>query len=132
MPDIGKKYDYDFLYTLEVVDPEGEPVGITMKIRSASSEVAKEVQRRHNDKNVERAMKNKLVKSETLEQQNLERAYSYIAEWDWGENDYNGVKPDLSHKQSVMEILKREDWIYKQVVEAANEVSNFSTNSGTS
>lgn len=124
--DVATLVDYDFLYELELRNPRNdEPLGIKFQIRSASSEAAKEILRRHSDKNIERRMKGKLIKGETLERQELEKAASYIASWDWGDNKYAGEVPELSMKKAI-DILSKESWIYQQVVEAANDIENFS------
>lgn len=124
--EIAKLFNYDTLFTLDVLNPStDEKVGITMKIRSAGSDEAKKVLRTQTNANIERRVRGKLPKSEQLEQDELEKAVSYIASWDWGTNTYEGAKPDLT-VDTAIEILKAEGWIFGQVVEAANKIENFS------
>jgi hypothetical protein len=124
--DIAKLYDYESLFSLELRLPDQEDgIGVFFKIRSASSPDAKKVLRQHVDETTERLQRGKLVKGETRLRQELERAASWIAGWDWGDNTYEGVKPEFKFK-TVLHILDREDWIYEQVREAANNLANFS------
>lgn len=125
--DISKRVDYEFLYKLDLRDPvTDEKIGISMEIRSAGSDAAKKVLRAQTNKNIERRVKGKLPKSEQGEKEELEKAFSYIASWDWGSNTYfDGKVPELNAK-TAMEIMDIEGWIFGQVVEAANKIENFS------
>ncbi len=124
--DIATRVDYEFLYDLDLRDPvTDEKIGVSMKIRSAGSDAAKKVLRAHTNKNLERRVKGKLPKSEQMEKEELEKAASYIASWDWGKNTYEGEKPELSMKRAA-EIMEKQGWIFGQVVEAANKIANFS------
>ena len=118
--------NYETLFTLDIVHPiTDEKNGIKMKIRSAGSDGAKKVLRKQTNKNIERRVKNKMLKSEQLERDELEKAASYIESWDWGSNTYNGKVPELT-MDTAIEILEKEGWIFGQVVEAANKIENFS------
>lgn len=128
--DVAGIFNYEQLFRLELTRPDtDEPIGITFMIRSASSKEAKEVIRKHLDAMTERQQRGKLIKGEMRLQQELEKAASWIASWDWGDNTYKGSKPEFSFKKAL-EILEAEDWIYAQVSEAANNLANFSTASG--
>ena len=130
--DLSKVVDADQLYTLDVLHPvTDEPVGITAKIRSAGSTEAKRVLREHTNKLLERRIKGKNPKAEQIEAQELEKVASYIASWDWGANDWNGKKPDMTIVKEAVKVLDEAGWIYGQIVEAANKIENFSTASVT-
>lgn len=125
--DIASRYDYERLFALELVFPDTEEkTGIVFQIRSASSPEAKKVIRKHLDDVTERQQRGKLVKGEMRLRQELEKAASWIAGWDWGEHTYQGEKPEFSFRKAV-DILDREDWVYVQVNEAANSLANFTT-----
>ena len=127
--DISKLVDAEAIFDLELLHPvTDEPLGITMKIRSAGSDAAKRVLREHTNKQIERNIKGKKPTSEQLEAQELEKAASYIASWDWGKETYDGKVPVLSMKTAI-EIMDKEGWIFGQVVEAANKIANFSPSS---
>ena len=129
--EISKLVDYEQLFDLEIMNPiTDKPTGITMKIRSAGSAAAKKVLREHTNKQIERNIKGKKPTSESLEQQELEKAASYIASWDWGSNTYEGEVPKLT-METAIHILDKEGWIFAPVVEAANEIGNFSSRSAT-
>jgi hypothetical protein len=128
--EISDIIDYEQTHTLNVVHPTNEkPLGITMQIRSEGSPAAKDVQKQHTSKNVERAIRGKSRTGEDIEQENAELAASYIASWDWGSNTYEGKKPELSMDNAIR-ILKKEDWLYQQVMKAARNLENFTGISG--
>lgn len=127
--DISKLVDYEVLHTLDILHfTTDEPVGIKMKIRSAGSSEAKKVLRSQTNKNLERRVRGKIPKSAQLEQEELEKAASYIESWDWGKNTYKDGVPELSMNKAV-EILGDQGWIFGQVVEAANKIENFTPGS---
>lgn len=123
---------YEQLFTLDVLHPvTEEKIGITCQIRSAGSKEAKAVLRKHTDANLERSQKRKLIKGSVLEQQEIEKAASYIASWDWGKNTWQGKVPEDDFTTKVA-VLDAEGWLFGQVVEAANTIANFSAKSETS
>lgn len=123
--DIAKVYNYENVFTLDLMRPDtDEKLGITFKIRSASSPESKKVLRKHVDQVVERQQRGKLIQGSMRLQQELEKAASWVSGWDWGDNVYNGEKPEFSFNK-VVEILDKEDWIFSQVSEAANNLANF-------
>jgi hypothetical protein len=123
--DIASVYNYEQLFTLELVRPDtDEKLGITFQIRSSSSPESKKVLRKHVDQVTERQQRGKLVRGEMRLQQELEKAASWIAGWEWGEHTYNGEVPAISFNKAL-ELLDKEDWIYAQVSEAANNLANF-------
>jgi hypothetical protein len=129
--DIAKVYNYETLHTLELTRPDtDEKLGITFQIRSSSSPEAKKILRKHVDQVTERQQRGKLVRGEMRLQQELERAASWIAGWEWGDHTYNGEKPAFSFNKAL-DILDKEDWIYAQVSEAANNLANFTAKSET-
>lgn len=136
--DITSVVNYEFLYKLDIKHPVTDaPFGITMMIRSAASEVAKEIQRKHADKHIERRLRNKLIKGAQVEQETLEEAASFVASWEWGinpatktQNTFRDEVPDLTMKKA-MEIFEAVPWIFQQVREAANSTENFSETSQT-
>lgn len=143
--DLSSRVNYELLFKLAILDPvTDEPTGLSMMIRSAGSEAAKAVLRKHTNKNLERRIKNKMPKSEQIEAEELEKAASYIASWDWGTDPKSGEAntygvgadgrklppPELSMKAAI-EVLEAQGWIFAQVVEAANKTTNFSPSSPT-
>lgn len=124
--DLSKRVDYEFLYDLELRDPDTDkPLGITFKLRSAGSDAVKTILREQTNKNLERRIKGKIPKAENLETEELEKAAACIVSWDWGPHNWKGKKPDLS-MAIAMEVLDEQGWIYGQVTEASNKVANFS------
>src|SRR5690349_4947876 len=123
--EISKIVNYEQTFTLDVLHPISEkPLGIRMQIRSDGSPAAKEVLRAHTSRNIERGMKGKTRTGLDIEQENAELAAFYIASWDWGSNTYDGKVPELSMDNAI-DILRKEDWLYQQVVKAARTIENF-------
>ena len=126
MADFSKKIDYEFLFELELLDPETfEPSGVFFKIRSENSTVVQKLMLEHSNINIERRIKGNNKIAEASYQQELEKAATMIAEWDWGDNDFEGQVPVYSVKKA-MEIMRKQSWIYQQVMEAGRSVGNFS------
>lgn len=130
--DIGQVVTYEAIYELVVKIPNTEqPIGLTMGIRSASSEKSKAIVRKHmNEHATNFRTKQKKITAEQLEANELELTAACIAWWKWG-NDYKGEpltyqggQPELSMKVAI-QLLNEVNWIYAQVKEASNEVENF-------
>jgi len=123
--EITQLYDTEALFPLDLVRPDtGVKIGIRFMIRSSSSQDAKKLQKQQTSRFIERHQKGKLLHGDKAIQQELEKAASYIASWDWGENTFHGEVPELS-MQTAMEVLDEIDWFFPQVVEAAGELGNF-------
>lgn len=130
--DIAALFNYEQTFPLELVNPAtDEKIGITFQIRSAESDEAKKVQREQIDEMLERQQRGKLIKGEQAINRELEKAVSFVASWDWGENTYGGEKLEFSRK-NVRRVLSEQGWIYGQVVEAGGNLRNFTTSSATS
>lgn len=119
------------LFTLVVKHPKTDkPVGITIKIRSAGSDAAMAVVREQTDELLERQQRRKLIDADRVEDNEIDQAVSFVASWDWGvdargePNTYDDKVPDNSPK-TIRAILKKEGWIYAQVVGAARDIRNF-------
>ncbi len=129
--DISNIVNTELLFKLELRHPAtDEPLGIVFQLRSAASREAKAVQRKQNDANIERLQKRKMLKGAAAERQQLERVASYVAAWDWGDKTWHGEVPEYT-TENVIKVLGEADWIYGQVVEAAEDVANFSKPSET-
>lgn len=136
--DIGKVVVYERVHELRVTYPNSDRrTGLVMGIRSASSEQAKAVMRKHTNDQFQSRGRQKRLTAELAEQQELETTASCIAWWKWeaGDKDragdgqgseasYGGRKPDLDMDVAV-EILGKVNWLYAQVKEASTNVENF-------
>lgn len=121
----------EILFPLELRHPVSDaPLGVVFQLRSANSDQAKAIQRKQANTNMSRLQKRKTLSSEVVEQQMLERAASYIASWDWGKETWRDEVPELTPAKAL-EVLTEADWIYAQVTEAAEDIANFSSASGT-
>lgn len=124
---IANLVQYDSTFDLELTHPlTGEEIGVLFKIRSDSSPEAKQVFRRQVDHYAQEQQRSKRVKSEKLEQYELEKKAACIAGWDWRGNDAleDGDGGLEYNKANCIEILKV-DWIYNQVAAASADLANF-------
>lgn len=113
------------LFDLDVEHPAtGEPMGIKIMVRSAGSDAAKDIVRKHTDGILAKQQKGVLVNAETIEKNEIDQAVSYVASWDWGSNTYDGKKPDSS-PETIKAILTKEGWLYAAVTKAARSIANF-------
>jgi hypothetical protein len=125
MADLSDIIKYENLFTLQLRHPVTEqPLSMTMKIRSASSDAVKAIVMKQANKNFERRVKGKLPKGEQEVDEILERTAACIAEWDWGEESYHGEKPELTIK-TAMKIMRELGWMFGQVKEASDNIENF-------
>jgi len=126
--DLSKKIDYEFLFSMNLLDPETfEPTGVVFKVRSENSKVVQKLMLDHSNVNIERRIKGVTSNiAQSSYTQELEKAATMIESWDWGDNDFEGEVPVYSIKKA-MEIMRKQGWIYKQVMEAGLNVANFST-----
>lgn len=130
--DLATIVKYERLFPLALRHPAtDEEIGVTFHIRSAESDEAKAVIHKYNNVNVERRWRNKLPRSESLVKEELEKAASYIASWDWGDHIYEGKPVGEFEMKTAMRILEKEGWIFDQVVRCAAKVENFIEASGT-
>lgn len=122
--DISNLVDYEKLHRLELLHPvTEEPLGITMDIRSIGSAAVERVLLDHTNKQIERFAKNKLPTAEQGKRAEIARTAACIAAWDWGDQDFNGRKPELTMNAAV-EVLSV-SWIERQVRAAAEAEKNF-------
>lgn len=113
------------LFPLEVEHPAtGRPIGIKIMLRSAGSEEAMKVVREQTNAILAKQQRRKVIGADQIEESELDQAVSYVASWDWGSNTYENKKPE-SDAATVKAILRKETWLYAQVVAAARDIANF-------
>lgn len=124
--DISKLYNSEHLFDLEVKRPDtDEPVGISMKIRAASSDPVMSIIRKQANENVTLRQKGKTLTASVLEDQKVEQAAACIESWDWGDETYGDLGVPKDTFANKCRVLKEQGWIFAQVDEAANEFANF-------
>ena len=129
--DISKLYNSEHLFNLEVKRPDtDEPIGISMKVRAASSDSVMSIIRRQANENITLRQKGKTVTASALEDQKVEQASACIDSWDWGKETYGSLGVPADTFTNKCKILKEQGWIYAQVDEAANEFANFTDQFG--
>lgn len=118
--------DYTKIYPIEIEDPKtGAKLGIKVNLRSAGSPTAKAVLKDQQRDRLERIQRGKLITDmDKIESQELERVCSCVDSWDWGENTYEGDTPK-SDMRTYLRILSKENWMFAQVKEGAEEIGNF-------
>jgi len=122
--DISNLVNYEKLHKLELLHPVTEAkLGITMEIRSIGSAAVERVLLSHTNKQIERFAKNKVPTAEQSKRAEIERTAACVAAWDWGDQDFNGTKPELTMEAAV-EVMSV-SWIERQVRAAAEAEKNF-------
>jgi hypothetical protein len=130
---------YEHIHELRLAFPNNADryVGITMGLRSSSSEAAKAVVRKHiNDQFKSKGVQRKMT-AEGAEANELETLASSIAWWKWEKSDPSSpdaddasqadwegdVEPKLT--MSLAMLVLDVPWIYRQVKVAVTDDSNF-------
>ena len=124
---IANIVQYETTFKMELLDPlTDKGLGIIFDIRSSESEDCKTVIRKHLDKLTQLRQKNKPVTAELIERQELEKVASFVAGWDWGDEEvYEGKGAPEFKLDNVIDILDKLGWVYSQVSQAAVGLSNF-------
>lgn len=123
--DLAKRFNYEATFPLQIIDPVSkEELGIRFDIRSNSSPEAKRVERQILDEGMQSTIQGKTPDSASTVANEIRKAASYVAGWDWGEHSYNGKKPECS-PEMVSKVLDEQDWLFSQVVGAARKLANF-------
>lgn len=141
--DLGKIVTYEHIHELAVTFPNSDlKLGLVLGIRSASSEQAKSILRKHTNEQLNGGRgRQKRLTAEKAEENELEATAACIAWSRWGKGDarkagdgagtectYNGEKPDLSVMANGIDILDKLGWLYGQVKEASTNLENFMPN----
>jgi hypothetical protein len=124
--DISGLVQNEELFRLEILHPaKGEPMGITVMLRSAGSEAAMKVVRRQTDDAISRSQRKLDIDAEWAEKNEIEQAVSYVASWEWkGKNDWKGKKPECT-PEMITEVFREAPWFYAQCVGGARKIANF-------
>jgi hypothetical protein len=131
--------NYESLYELRLCYPNNENryVGITMMLRSSSSEAAKAVIRKHINDNLKTKGVQRKATAENAESNELEQLAASIASWKWEKGDPSAPELDDGEQAEwdgdadpkltmslAMQILDV-PWIYRQVKVAVSADENF-------
>lgn len=137
--DIGKLVNYEYIHEYRATFPNSDRYcGITLGLRSESSETSKNVVRKHLNDSFQVKGRQRKQTAEAIEIQELEKVASTIAWWKWEKSDpsepgkddgematYNGREnPELTMNLAV-EILQKVNWLYAQIKVAGTDVENF-------
>jgi hypothetical protein len=123
--DISKILNREELFSLDLRGPDGEDLlCIRFMIRSAESDVVREVLRKHGNMFLATSRTKKLT-AEKIEAELVEKAAAAIASWDWGEHEWRGQRnPELTFA-TAQDVLTEAGWIYDQVAAASEDRMNF-------
>jgi hypothetical protein len=124
--DVSSIFSYEKTFSLDLRHPiSNEPLGIVWQIRSPQSEAAKAAVRKIIDDEADQAVIGVArPRADTLEKRNAAILAAHVAGWSWGPHSYKGETPEFSAAKAA-EILLAEDWIYSQVMNAKNKITNF-------
>jgi hypothetical protein len=120
--DLSKLISADEARTLEIVGPDGNPVGLTMQVMSLDCRAARDASRKHADTLL--SASSKKLTGEIVEAEGLDRLAACIASWDWHGNEWNGIKDAPLTTALAKEVLGQQ-WISRQVATFAGDLANF-------
>lgn len=130
---LSKKADFEATLTKELNDPDGEPLGIKVTVRSDQSKKVKAVNKKiaaaavslrvaQGDKGNDAASEAWIEKQESLQ---LDRLVAAIASIDWGDEEWEKGKGPLPATDEGTRTFVSEDWIAVQVNDWIAEVTAF-------
>ena len=130
---LSQKADYEATATRELKDPDGEPLGIKVTVRSDRSEKVKKVNKKiaaaavslrvaQGEAGNDAASEAWIEKQEKLQ---IDRLVAAIASIDWVDEEWEKGKGPLPATDDGTRTFVSEDWIGVQVAEWVAELSDF-------
>jgi hypothetical protein len=115
---------------VEIVHPAtGEPLGITVRVRSSEEKVVKDVARQFLDKQTKLKARGKDLTTDDYELWRIKTLQTSIISWTWGKDvSWNGKKPDPDI-EFLTELVQTATWFAEQIEDVARDTSAFFLNS---
>lgn len=102
----------------------GEPIGVTVSIMSIDDERMKPIKRQIQDRKLKLEQRGKNFKAEEIEENGFDLAFRAMLGWDWGDNTFEGKKPEFS-KAFAYVVFAKLSWFHNQIMEAISEEKSF-------
>ena len=115
---------------VEIVHPAtGEPLGITVRVRSSEEKVVKDVARAFLDKQTKLKARGKDLTTDDYEMWRIKTLQAAIISWTWGKDtSWNGKKPEPD-LEFLTELVHSATWFAEQIEDVAKDTSAFFLNS---
>ncbi len=111
-------------YKLDILQPNGSPVGLTVELTNVNDQRVKSEQRRIIDKINHKRVRGKVPKTEENEADRLEYLASAIVGWDWAPDGSFGGEKLAVNRPNALKLLGVV-WIADQIDEALAEEAHF-------
>lgn len=109
----------------EVVHPgTGEPIGIKFELLPMTAPPVKSIVRQIQDQVNYLAARQKTMSARDREAYTIKLNASAVVSWDWGDNTFEGGKPEYSNAK-VQEIFGKCEWLRSQIDDALGETKSF-------
>lgn len=117
---------------VEIVHPAtGEPLGITVRVRSSEEKMVKDVARQFLDKQTKLKARGKDLSTDDYELWRIKTLQASIISWTWGKDtSWNGKKPEPD-VEFLTELVQTATWFAEQIEDVARDTSAFFLNSKT-
>lgn len=101
-----------------------EELGIKISLVSLMDPKAKSLKRQFAIAKMERDRRGKDMTYDELEDNSMQLLLKVIVGWDWGDNTFNGEKPEFNEK-NVKAVLTELEWLKLQLLEKLEDESSF-------
>jgi hypothetical protein len=113
--------------TIDIVNPgTKEPLGVTVTIMSPKDERLNKLRDSIAQKQLQLQAKGKVQKVDDLHADRRKIIFAAIVRWDWGTNNWEGEKPELT-PAVFRDIDEKASWFVEQINEAFGELESFFT-----
>lgn len=110
---------------VEIKHPKtNEDLGIKISIVSLMDPRAKSLKRQFAIARMERERRGKNMSYDEIEGNSMELLLKVIIGWDWGDNTFNGKKPDFN-EENVKAVLTEFEWLKLQLLAKLEDESSF-------
>ena len=111
---------------VEILHPAtGEPLGVSVKVRSAEEKIVKDVARAYIDKQQKLKLRGKDLTVDDYQMWRIKTLQAVIINWTWAKDtSWNGKKPDPD-LEMLTELVENATWFAEQIEDVAKDSTAF-------
>jgi hypothetical protein len=111
---------------VEILHPAtGEPLGVSVKVRSAEEKIVKDVARAYIDKQQKLKLRGKDLTVDDYQMWRIKTLQAVIINWTWAKDtSWNGKKPDPD-LDILTELVENATWFAEQIEDVAKDSTAF-------
>jgi hypothetical protein len=111
---------------VEILHPAtGEPLGVSVKVRSAEEKIVKDVARAYIDKQQKLKLRGKDLTVDDYQMWRIKTLQAVIINWTWAKDtSWNGKKPDPD-LDILTELVENATWFAEQIEDLAKDSTAF-------